>query len=625
MRVKEIQFFNRAPFNNLYLNFDNQTNLILFTGMNGSGKTTIISYIVDAFFEIAKNGFPVQFGIFSNNYYRVSSPSFVINNNEISFVYIRFENERQQIDYIDIRNLESNYVNYETNIKITDPFTLDELTSKSKIDPNFKLVSTCNSKEIFNSQIITYFPSYRYEQPGYLTDTYKIKLKFETVGHFTELMKNKIEAVTEIPEIANWIMDIILDNLNYPNDKDTQKKLLEINSIIKILLEAKYPQGTRIGLGKRDNGFSRISIAEEKTGIVIYPSIFNMSAGELTLISLFCELLRQSEKISKDCSSVEGIVLIDEIDKHLHISLQINVLPKLLKLFPKLQFIITSHSPFFNFGIEKTEGLNYSIYDLDADGCKCLPNESTIFLEFYNIFVSENQRYATQLQKLRKAINSNSKPLIITEGKSDWKHLERAKKELKLDNLDIEIFHYDEALGDINLFKSLSTFSGMPIGRDIIGVFDHDNEKIVNEVHVPYRKFGNNIYAFCLPVVNESIYGSKTSIEHYYNEKDLKKPDPNSRRLFLGNEFNKNGISKDSRFVTKYNNYQNKIKYNGVIDDKVYRIDDFELENNIALSKDDFASLVFNEADDYAKDFDFTNFNKIYDVINQIIQSEIKK
>lgn len=42
----------------------------------------------------------------------------------------------------------------------------------------------------------------------------------------------------------------------------------------------------------------------------------------------------------------EGIVLIDEIETHLHLELQKVIMPLLTKVFPNIQFIITTHSPF---------------------------------------------------------------------------------------------------------------------------------------------------------------------------------------------------------------------------------------------------------------------------------------
>lgn len=42
----------------------------------------------------------------------------------------------------------------------------------------------------------------------------------------------------------------------------------------------------------------------------------------------------------------QGIVLIDEIETHLHPELQRLVMPLLTKIFPNIQFIVTTHSPF---------------------------------------------------------------------------------------------------------------------------------------------------------------------------------------------------------------------------------------------------------------------------------------
>ena len=42
----------------------------------------------------------------------------------------------------------------------------------------------------------------------------------------------------------------------------------------------------------------------------------------------------------------KGIVLIDEIETHLHLELQRIIMPLLTQLFPNIQFIVTTHSPF---------------------------------------------------------------------------------------------------------------------------------------------------------------------------------------------------------------------------------------------------------------------------------------
>ncbi len=54
-------------------------------------------------------------------------------------------------------------------------------------------------------------------------------------------------------------------------------------------------------------------------------------------------------------SEVKGIVLIDEIDLHLHPRWQVKLIPALKKVFPKVQFIVTTHSPMVLPGLERDE------------------------------------------------------------------------------------------------------------------------------------------------------------------------------------------------------------------------------------------------------------------------------
>lgn len=49
-------------------------------------------------------------------------------------------------------------------------------------------------------------------------------------------------------------------------------------------------------------------------------------------------------------------MIIDEVEIHLHTELQRSILPELIKLFPKIQFILTSHSPLFLLGMKEKFG-----------------------------------------------------------------------------------------------------------------------------------------------------------------------------------------------------------------------------------------------------------------------------
>ena len=77
----------------------------------------------------------------------------------------------------------------------------------------------------------------------------------------------------------------------------------------------------------------------------------NLSDGYTRLVNMVtdlafrCALLNQGIYGEEACLKTEGTVLIDEIDLHLHPSLQSVVVKGLQNAFPKLQFIITSHAP----------------------------------------------------------------------------------------------------------------------------------------------------------------------------------------------------------------------------------------------------------------------------------------
>lgn len=71
-----------------------------------------------------------------------------------------------------------------------------------------------------------------------------------------------------------------------------------------------------------------------------------LSDGFSSILSILTELIMRMEEHKTKSYDVEGIVLIDEIETHLHIELQKKILPFLTSFFPKIQFILTTHSPF---------------------------------------------------------------------------------------------------------------------------------------------------------------------------------------------------------------------------------------------------------------------------------------
>ncbi|MDJ1470850.1 AAA family ATPase [Xanthocytophaga flava] len=104
-------------------------------------------------------------------------------------------------------------------------------------------------------------------------------------------------------------------------------------------------------------------------------SVMQMSDGYRSILSLTLELIRQmvrvygEDKVFKDIRedrmiiNLPGVVLIDEVDAHLHPTWQTRIGQWFTKYFPKLQFIVTSHSPLVCRAAEKG-----SIWRLAAPG-----------------------------------------------------------------------------------------------------------------------------------------------------------------------------------------------------------------------------------------------------------------
>lgn len=71
-----------------------------------------------------------------------------------------------------------------------------------------------------------------------------------------------------------------------------------------------------------------------------------LSDGYSSLLAILTELILRMEAKGFKSYDMQGVVLIDEIETHLHISLQKRVLPFLCDFFPNIQFIVSTHSPF---------------------------------------------------------------------------------------------------------------------------------------------------------------------------------------------------------------------------------------------------------------------------------------
>lgn len=621
--LANVIFINRAPIDKLELSF-NENEIAVLSSVNGKGKTAILTHIVDAFYEMARPHFENEFEGRENKFYRVSSALYNLDTNLPSIVYLRFKVDEEFIDYVDIRG-KCTEEQYNDAIKFDGkiPFSkinsfIDELGYTKTVSTNLDKKKTI---ELFSSNLLTYFPAYRFEIPGYLNDPYKVKLNFRKESKFSGYLANPIEVVSGLPQLTNWIMDIILD-LQY-TDSGVANLKRNLEAIINFTLISKNLELVRLGVGPRNFGSTRIQIVSSSTGNQIYPSIFNLSSGEAAMLCLFGEILRQADNCSSNpnLNDVKGIVLIDEVDKHLHIKLQKEVLPHLITLFPNVQFIVSSHSPFLSMGLADIAQERSKIINLDNFGISQDPTNNELYSEVYQMMVNENNRFKDQYEALRVKISDGNIPLIITEGKTDIKHIKKAYEKLGLSDLQVDYFVPPEGQwGDSNLKTLLEQLSKVPQSRKIIGIFDRDTEAIVKSIESAgqtFKDYGNNVYAFCIPVPADRLDYINISIEFYYTDSEIKKT-KDGKSLFFDNEVD-----------YLHNKSTNK--------PEIRKLDVIRIENELAKkifdeakmgeladwihSKSRFADLVETDSE-FISEFDFSKFSVIWDKIRLIVNTQ---
>ena len=169
-----------------------------------------------------------------------------------------------------------------------------------------------------------------------------------------------------LSHVVRTLKDYELDSRSNKKAFELLQNLIEfINSSGLLHHGAKVEKIDSKGLNIQDGNGASITLDE-------------MSDGYRSILSLTLDiLLRLSEAFSpqlvfkkgSDTINIPGVILIDEIDAHLHPTWQIQIGQWFTRYFPKLQFIVTTHSPLICRGCVNNSGeLNGSIWRLRAPG-----------------------------------------------------------------------------------------------------------------------------------------------------------------------------------------------------------------------------------------------------------------
>lgn len=151
--------------------------------------------------------------------------------------------------------------------------------------------------------------------------------KYEEYGFMT-LFDNNLELIN--PE--QWIKDLALDQTKQKDQKIGVEALKQvINNVLNkdVTIEI---EGSRVVFVER--GYKE--------------SIDELSEGYRSMIIFVCDLLYRlldNNPQTNNIFNIPAVVLVDEIDEHLHLKWQRHIVKKLRDIFPNIQFIFTTHSP----------------------------------------------------------------------------------------------------------------------------------------------------------------------------------------------------------------------------------------------------------------------------------------
>lgn len=466
MYAKRIQLTNCGPIDRLDIEFPfdgDRPKPVVLVGENGSGKSILLSHIVNGLLLEQQRAYPETPEIDAGKVFKLRSPSYVTIGREYSFARVDFE------DGLGYREIQLSKRKQDND---TPPPGIDETSANdlwnlitegdsSYLDV-YPPMHTLQDSGIFSRRCTLYFPADRFEDPAWLNDqNLKYRVSRMDRRHLEGHTERKVIADSPLRDNQDWIFDLVYDfkvfelqtspipvpvatspgssvNLPFHLFRGYSGRSRALYGIVLQLVRLVLDRDTnlRLGIGPRQN--RSLSVMENDETLV--PNVFQLSSGEVSLLDLGLSILRDYDLTNADfrkAEDISGIVVVDEIDVHLHARYQYKVLPRLIKLFPKVQFVVTSHSPLFLIGLSEVLGNGgFALYNLPS-GRTIQPEDFPEFEEVYTALAKTSRH----TDEIREAVRNAQKPILFVDGSTDVKYLCKAAKLLEFESMleDIEV------------------------------------------------------------------------------------------------------------------------------------------------------------------------------------------
>ncbi|WP_314917017.1 ATP-binding protein [Capnocytophaga gingivalis] len=276
---------------------------LMITGKNGSGKTSLLNAIADHIERVANDS------------------------------YKNFENYEKQIEYLEneLKNNPQNILSIEQSLQWNkDQYKL----FFGEIILTFRDVDTLIKKYQEGNFIIAFYEAHR-----------TIKNLQEPKNPTKPTLKDKWEIKETITqEFLKFLSDLKIQEALARNEK-LEKDANQIRewfvNFEELLGEIFQDKDLQLHFNYKDYSFKILTKGKEF-------KFTELSDGFAAVLDIVVDLILKMQNKNQLTRAYEreGIVLVDEIETHLHLELQKVIMPLLTKIFPHIQFIVTTHSPF---------------------------------------------------------------------------------------------------------------------------------------------------------------------------------------------------------------------------------------------------------------------------------------
>ena len=336
LKINSLYLDNYRAFEDFAINFDEQLTVLIAT--NGKGKTAILDAVAVSFGTFVNaTGLSRGATLHRSDVRRYKARETRSNEMEEQYPLTIKTNGQIDSNTIDWKR-EFNKPNSTLTIKDSKQLTkygehIRDIVSKGE-DTNLPLISYYGTGRLWAHKKVTKKKKKNETSrlSGYIDclDSLSSYKAFESWYEY--ICKSEFELKMEALE---------KEYMNFPdNEFSTMRKALQkaVNQII-----------------SKSSGWEDIIYKQKNEAITAKHSLLGeltvsqLSDGIRSMIGLVADIAYRAIKLNPHLENApeqtSGIILIDEIDMHLHPKWQQTVLPDLLQAFPRMQFIVTTHSP----------------------------------------------------------------------------------------------------------------------------------------------------------------------------------------------------------------------------------------------------------------------------------------